>query len=141
MRFSLLARRWRRALDARLAEAGLTDTTWTPLIYLDETGGGINQQELAHLVGVDGSSLVRVIDILERHDLIVRRRDEADGRARLIHLTVKGKNRVAEIRRELSVAEAEMLVDLSDDEIDLMLDCFGRLEQRMHSPSPIRANR
>lgn len=131
IRFSLLARRWRRALDTRLAEAGLTATTWVPLIHLEETGGGITQKELALLVGVDGSSLVRVLDILVRDGLIERRRDEADGRARLIHLTAEGQRRVAEIREELSRGEEDMLADLANTEIEAMLDYFGRIDRRM----------
>jgi len=131
IRFSLLARRWRRVLDARLADVGLTAATWAPLIHLAETGGGITQKQLAWLVGVDGSSLVRVIDILARDGLIERRRDVADGRARLIDLTAQGKARVDEIRAALGEGEAQMLADLSDADIATMLDCFTRIEQRM----------
>ncbi len=131
IRFSLLARRWRRLLDAQLASVGLTDATWVPLIHLKETGGGITQKELALLVGVDGSSLVRVLDILSREDLIERRRDEADGRARLIFLTEKGERRVIEIQQQLSKAEEEMLVDLSDADIQVMLTHLATIEGRM----------
>jgi MarR family transcriptional regulator for hemolysin len=128
----LLARRWRRALEVRLAEAGLTSTSWVPLIHLEETGDGITQKELALLVGVDGSSLVRVLDILARDGLIERRRDAADGRARLIHLTAEGRQRVARIRDELGRGEGEMLADLSDVEIEAMLDYFARIDWRMN---------
>ncbi|MEP9398983.1 MarR family winged helix-turn-helix transcriptional regulator [Mesorhizobium sp. KR2-14] len=131
IRFSLLARRWRRALDARLAQAGLTDATWMPLVHLQETGGGITQKELALLVGVDGSSLVRVLDILCRQGLVERRPDETDGRARLICLTPTGERRVAEIRRELARGEEEFLADIPDAEIAGMLELFDRIEQRL----------
>ncbi|MGO4611814.1 MarR family transcriptional regulator, partial [Variovorax sp. 2RAF20] len=68
-----LARRWRQALDARLSSAGLSDATWAPLIHLHELGGGISQSELAAAVGLDGSSLVRLLDILVEQALIERR--------------------------------------------------------------------
>ncbi len=131
VRFALLARRWRRALDARLAEAGLSDATWVPLVHLQESGDGITQKELAALVGIDGSSLVRLLDILCRQGLVERRVDASDGRARLVHLTEAGRVRVAEIRRELAKGEAEMLADLSDAEIATMLRHFERIEQRL----------
>lgn len=133
VRFSLLARRWRRALDACLAEAGLSDATWVPLVHLDESGGGITQKELAALVGIDGSSLVRLLDILSRQGLVERRIDAADGRVRLVHLTAAGKIRVAEIRRELAKGEVEMLADLSDADIAGILQHFERIEQRLQS--------
>ncbi|WP_312219334.1 MarR family transcriptional regulator [Brevundimonas sp.] len=129
--FSLLARRWRRLIEAHLATTGLTDATWLPLVHLDATGGGLTQKELAALVGVDGSSLVRVLDILERDGLIERRRDAADGRARLIHLTESGETRVAEIQTALKTAETAMLVDLSDADLGVMLENFRAIDRRM----------
>lgn len=129
--FSLLARRWRRAIEAHLAASGLTDATWIPLVHLKATGGGISQKDLAALVGVDGSSLVRVLDILEREGLIVRRRDERDGRARLIDLTPAGEDRVATIRAALGEAEEAMLADLSDAELGDLLDHFETIDRRL----------
>lgn len=131
VRFSLLARRWRRVLDLRLAEVGLTGTSWVPLVHLEETGGGISQKELALLVGVDGSSLVRTLDILVRDGLIERRRDENDGRARLIYLTAEGTRRVAEIRQSLTASEEAMLVDMSDSEMAQMLEFCARIDDRL----------
>lgn len=131
VRFALLARRWRRALDARLAQAGLSDATWVPLVHLQESGGGITQKELAALVGIEGSSLVRLLDILSQRGLVERRVDATDGRARLIHLTDAGRARVAEIRAELAKGEAEILADLSDDELATMLRHFERIAQRL----------
>lgn len=129
--FSLVARRWRRSIEAHLAAAGLTDATWVPLVHLKETGGGITQKELAALVGVDGSSLVRVLDILAREGLIERRRDDADGRARLIYLTPHGEGRVGEIRQELDKAEAVILSELSDSDIASLLVHFETIDRRM----------
>ncbi|MFK4061930.1 MarR family winged helix-turn-helix transcriptional regulator [Brucella anthropi] len=131
IRFSLLARRWRRALDIRLAQAGLTDATWVPLVHLHQTGGGLTQKELAALVGIDGSSLVRLLDILCRQGLAERRVDERDSRARLVHLTAQGEKRVAEIRLELAKGEQEMLADLSDNDITIMLRSFDSIEHRL----------
>lgn len=131
IRFSLLARRWRRTLEQRLAAVGLTDASWVPLVHLQETGGGISQKDLAALVGVDGSSLVRIIDFLCREGLIERRADKTDGRARLIHLTEQGEARVAEIRRQLGREEEALLVDLDDAQIAGMLRHFDTIEQRL----------
>ena len=119
-------------MEAQLSESGLTDATWVPLIHLKEIGGGITQKDLAQLVGVDGSSLVRVLDILEREKLIKRRRDESDGRVRLIHLTAEGESRVDAIRKELARAEEAVLGVLSGKEIILMLECLDKIDRRMN---------
>ncbi|WP_370677284.1 MarR family winged helix-turn-helix transcriptional regulator [Pleomorphomonas sp. PLEO] len=131
IRFSLLARRWRRQVDAHLAEVGLTDATWVPLIHLRQSGGGITHKELAALVGVDVSSLVRVLDILEHGGLIERHRDESDGRCRRISLTPTGEQRVTEIAEELARAEEAMLVDMSDADLSALLAHFRTIDRRM----------
>src|SRR3546814_5972673 len=69
--------------------------------------------------------------ILCRKGLVERRADESDGRARLIHLTPAGVQRVAEIRQELTRGEEGMLADLSDADIAAMLRHFERIEQRL----------
>lgn len=133
LEFSLLARRWRRTLDAGLAGVGLTDATWAPLVRLQVSGDGISQKALAGLLGLDASSLVRLIDILVARGLVERRTDAADRRNRLIYLTDAGRAALADIRRVLAEREAEMLVDVGDDELTMMLDVFARIGRRLHS--------
>lgn len=129
--FVVLARRWRRELDSRLAAVGLTDATWSPLIHLQEAGEAINQKDLAALVGIDASSLVRLIDLLEGQGLVERRAHASDRRAKLLVLTVAGRAAVAEIRRVLSRAEVEMLGGLSDAELAAMLQSFAKIDRRL----------
>lgn len=129
IRFSILARRWRQGVEAHLSTMGLTDASWMPLIHLHESGGGITQKALASLIGIDQSSLVRLLDILCQQELVERRQDENDGRARLVHLTPKGLARVTEIRAHLMRAEADMLAGVSDDELAAMLDHFDTIDQ------------
>lgn len=133
MVFVLLARRWRRSLDRRLATLGLTDATWTPLVHLQESGDGISQKDLAARVGIEGSSLVRLLDILVRGGLVERRTDEGDRRTRLIFLTDAGRQTLKDIRRELWLGEAELLADLTDAEIAALLDAFARIDERLRA--------
>lgn len=79
-----VARRWRAALDERLAGLGLSDATWSPLVHIGRSGGGIRQNALAGRIGIDTSSLVRLLDILVAKALIERRQDPADRRSNLL---------------------------------------------------------
>lgn len=135
MRFAMLARRWRQSLEASLAEAGLTDATWAPMVHLHETGGGLTQKQLAARLGIDASTLVRLLDILERQDLIVRRPDEHDGRARKVSLSPAGEDRVRHIRDLLWKQESLMLADLSDEQIVAMMHGFETIDRRMAAHS------
>lgn len=99
-----LSRRLRQAVDAEMRLIGLTEATWRPLIYLRSLGDGVRQKELATAMSIEGPSLVRLLDSLERRSFIERREDENDRRARGIHLTRAG--------RELAVRAARIGNDL-----------------------------
>ncbi|WP_226624808.1 MarR family winged helix-turn-helix transcriptional regulator [Alloyangia pacifica] len=128
--FVTLARQWHRVVDKHLAEAGLTDATWRPLVHLAEGGDGISQRDLAARIGLDTSTLVRLLDLLEARGLVERRVDPADRRARRIHLTAEGRDELARIRAMLLQAENELLGDLDDKETLAMLDGFARIAAR-----------
>lgn len=128
-----LHRRWRRLLDRVLAEAGFNDATWPPLLHLAVTGDGINQTELAARVGLDGSSLVRLLDIMEVRGLIERRPGADDRRTKLIFLTQDGHNAAEDIHTIIARAEAEILADISDSEVALMTDAVFRIDDRIQN--------
>lgn len=132
-RFVVLARQWRKVIDQHLAEAGLTDATWAPLVHLSEWGEGITQTELAGRIGLDGSSLVRLLDILCERGLIERRVDPGDRRARRVFLTVTGEAEVARIRGLLIAVDAGLLADITDDEIEAVLAAFDRIALRIEA--------
>ena len=130
-RLAVLVRRWRRVAEISLQEAGLTDASWAPLIHLAESGDGVTQKVLAARVGIDGSSLVRLLDILERRGFIERRVDPQDRRARLIFLTEPGRRAVAGIRDVLARTDVELLAGLSDAELAGMLAAFDQIAERI----------
>ncbi|MBY7915525.1 MarR family transcriptional regulator [Vibrio fluvialis] len=127
IQFSIAARLWRRHLDQRLAQAGIKDISWAPLLHLDEFGDGISQKDLAASVGMEGSTLVRLLDTLEQKGQIERQADSHDRRAKRIYLTDAGREQVSALRTELLQIETEMLADVSDEQIDVMLEVLDGL--------------
>lgn len=126
-----LARRWRRHLDEGLASAGLTDATWRPLIHLSKAGGELHQKDLAARVGIDGSTLVRLLDILETQGLIARRVDVQDRRAKRLALTPAGASAVKTIHRRIAAVEQSVLEGIDEEELAVALDVFARIEARI----------
>ncbi len=126
-----VARRWRQVVDQRLVARGLSDASWTSLFHLSVAGDGITQKELARLIGLDGSSLVRTLDHLSERGLIERRVDDHDRRVRRIHLTDDGQSTAQTIREKLTSAEFELLAESSDDELQGLVEAFGRLSQHI----------
>lgn len=122
--FVTLARRWRRAIDKELLASGLTDATWSPLIHLAKLDGPITQSELAHRIGLDTSSLVRLLDQLAAKGMLERRVDPKDRRARLLVLTDRGRQEVDHLSVHLTDIERQLLSGFSDSEIASLLESF-----------------
>ncbi|MDR2298919.1 MAG: MarR family transcriptional regulator [Comamonas sp.] len=126
-----LTRQWRRFVEEQLAASGLTDATWTPLLHLRAWGDGVTQKELAERVGLDSSSLVRLLDILEGKGWVERRADAADRRSKRIFLTDEGHGAVDSIRATMLEAELSMLQDLDDAEVETMLGSVNKIRARI----------
>lgn len=91
-----LGNRWPRALADELSSLGLTYATWRPLFHLGRLQArgkhpqGIRQVMLAEAMFIEGPSLVRLLDNLERHGLVERLPDPSDARCKLISMTPAG---------------------------------------------------
>ena len=86
---------------------------------------------LAAAVGLDGSSLVRLLDILVEQALIERRPHAVDRRVKLVHLTPAGRRTVASIRKRLHAIESELLADVDAQDAQVVLRVFERIEARI----------
>ena len=126
-----LGRRWRKALDTQLANEGLGNAAWTPLLHLLRLGDGISQTELAAAVGLEGSSLVRLLDLLVAQGLIERQTPANDRRVKLIYLTPTGHQTATHIRQRVSALEDALLADLDPGTAQTMLQGLERIEARI----------
>ena len=105
----LFFRLWRAShtqTAAALQTIGLTPALFAVLNYLHAHEGAI-QQQIGSAMGIDPSTMVSLVDQLERGGLAKRRPQPADRRAREVLVTPKG-------RRTLKRAR-ELAVDVEDD--------------------------
>ena len=135
-RLSALARSWRRAIDNELAELNLTDATWRPLIHLHLVAAPIRQKDLAAYLGLDGSSVVRLLDILCADGLVERTDDPNDRRAKLLKLTAAGSELAARVHVRIQAFEQRLLQDVKDNDIARFSMVFDLLEAEL---DPTRA--
>jgi MarR family transcriptional regulator for hemolysin len=138
-RVARIARRLRQAIDAELRLLGLTEATWRPLVYVRRLGDGVRQKELATALSIEGPSLVRLLDNLEQRGLIERREDEADRRARGIHLTKAGRDlavRAAKIGYEI---QARLLAKVPAAELEACQKVFSIIERELEERLEIAA--
>jgi MarR family transcriptional regulator for hemolysin len=116
-RLSRAYRQWRRAADLRLQPYDLTEATWLPLVHIGRAAQPPRQKDLAASMYVDNSSVVRLLDNLEKAGLI-QRKEGADRRAKIILLTPRGRaiaDRVEAVARRV---RQDALAGLSEKDIE-----------------------
>jgi MarR family transcriptional regulator for hemolysin len=112
-----VARQWRRAVDRRLLPFGLTEATWLPLIYLARARAPMRQKDLAAALGLDGSSVVRLLDALEASGHIERREEGADRRAKAIFVTSRGWSIIEQVETVSREVRNATLHGLTGDDL------------------------
>jgi DNA-binding MarR family transcriptional regulator len=90
-------------LTARLADAGFPDITpaFHP-VFENLDPGGTRLTELAARAGMTHQSMGELVAKLETLGYVTRTADPADGRARLVRLTPKGREMVRQAIREFA---------------------------------------
>ncbi|SMH35832.1 MarR family winged helix-turn-helix transcriptional regulator [Azospirillum agricola] len=127
---------WRRAVNAILADWGFSSSVITPLMLLNELGDGMRQRELAEEMGVEGPSLVRLLDSLEAGKLVERREDPADRRAKTLHLTDQGRELLARVNAVLGDVRSRLLTQASKDDIDACSRVLSIIETNAKREQP-----
>ncbi|MCA7082553.1 MarR family transcriptional regulator [Cupriavidus cauae] len=125
-------RRWRRAVDQSFRELGLTDASRAPLVALYESPApSMRQGELADLLALDKSSLVRVLSQLREMGLVEWEADEADRRAKSIRLTASGRAMARRMLRKSLEIEAQILEALSPEELQTTRSALEKIARRL----------
>ncbi|CAG9166662.1 MarR family winged helix-turn-helix transcriptional regulator [Cupriavidus respiraculi] len=125
-------RRWRKAIDRSFREVGLTDASRAPLIALYESGSPwMRQKELAEVLSLDKSSLVRVLAQLREAGFVEWETHETDRRAKSIRLTDEGRVMAARMVGESLAIEAQILDALSPAEMRATREALEKIARRL----------
>jgi MarR family transcriptional regulator for hemolysin len=134
-RVARIARRLRQEVDGELRSYGLTEATWRPLAYVGRLGEGVRQKELAQALGIEGPSLVRLLDSLERRGLIERRAEEDDRRARGIYLTPAGRELQRRVLRVSDATQRRLLSAVRPADLEACDRVFQAIEAALDRPA------
>jgi MarR family transcriptional regulator, lower aerobic nicotinate degradation pathway regulator len=123
-----LARRFVQICTTATAETltgeNLTPTQFAILVYLSrETGEpDIDQISLAERLGIDRARASQLVDELEAMNLLERRVNGADRRARLLRLTPRGETLRARLHPTQIASQMRVLAVLPPRKRELLLD-------------------
>lgn len=119
---------WRRAADEVVTAYGLTEATALPLLLIGRLGGDLRQTTLADALGVEGPSLVRLLDQLCEAGLVTRREDPTDRRAKVLHLTAEGRARAKAIEARFDALREAVFAPVGDDDLRAALNVLRALQ-------------
>jgi MarR family transcriptional regulator for hemolysin len=111
-----VSRLWRVQVNETLDAFELTASAWAVLRILRDEGEGRTQKDLAGELGIEGPTLVKLLDGLEKGDWIERRISEADRRAKTIWLKPGARPRIEEADRALAQFRHAVIGELTDEE-------------------------
>ncbi len=122
-----VSRSYKAACDRVAAQYGLTQAVAWPIVAISRMGEGARPSVIADAVGIEPSSVVRLIDQLADSGLIERREDTNDRRAKLLYLTDEGRKKVKQIETALIPLRRQLLEGLSNEELDTCMHVFKTL--------------
>jgi DNA-binding MarR family transcriptional regulator len=123
-----------RQTNACLAKDGVTADQFVLLATLAEADA-VTQQELVRRVGSDPSTMRAMLLLLERRGLVTRDRHPADGRARCVTLTEKGRQAFKKLWTRSEHLRVRLLAAFQPDEVTALVELLGRLAEVMASPA------
>ncbi len=97
---------------------GLTEATWLPLLYIARAAQPMRQKDLAILMGLDSSSVVRLLDGLQTAGYI-QRLEGADRREKRIHLTDAGQQTVSSVERVVQAGRQRLFRDIEQARLQM----------------------
>ena len=125
---SLLSRvvdKMRESFEQRVSHLGLRSKHYSILLLL--RGGPQTQTEIGRRARVDRSTMVALIDDLERLGLVERARHAEDRRAHAVTLTNKGREVEREAALAVDATEAECFEPLQPDEREQLRALLSKL--------------
>jgi MarR family transcriptional regulator for hemolysin len=128
-----LARVYRRAVDRNLGEHGISDARALPVLQIARSGGGMRQGMLAEELGIEGPSLVRLLDQICAAGLVERRDDPKDRRAKTLHVTEGGRALAGVLEALLSEFRNQLMAEVSDEDLAATLRTFAAFEAALEA--------
>ncbi|MFH9863693.1 MarR family winged helix-turn-helix transcriptional regulator [Streptomyces sp. NPDC017202] len=103
----------------------LSLVSYTLLGHLEDSGGR-RATDLAAHYALDKSTVSRQVSALERAGLIERRRDPADHRVHVLHLTDAGRAILAQVTESRRAAFRERLAGWPEDDLERFAEYLAR---------------
>lgn len=135
-RAALVTRRFRARFAEKVRSSSQTEARWSALYFLSHSPEGLIQTDLAERMGVQGPTLVRLLDALEEQGLVARRSTTEDRRVKRVVILPAGLAVVGEIDIVASDMRDACFAGVDDKDLQTTLRVLdvisSALESRAH---------
>jgi len=122
------SRAYRAAADKIAADYGLSQATGLPVLVISRFGeDGVRPGVLAMALGLEASSLVRVVDCLIASKLVERHDDPVDRRAKILRLTEIGRQAAEQMDQALRPFRRKLFGDFAEADVEACLRVLSGL--------------
>lgn len=125
------ARLFEQVANKNLDELGVTYAQTVFLVRLWDQDGQ-NQIELARSAGLKQPSVVRILDRMERDDLITRVRNKEDRRVFNFYLTEKAKEACRKLEERANIMDDIATVNITPNKVEqfnqILMNIIGNLQ-------------
>jgi len=136
------SRAYKAMADKVASQYSLSQATALPVLILGRLGqDGVRPGVLAEALGLEASSLVRVIDLLIENGLVQRHEDPQDRRAKLLQLTADGQTRAAQMEAALIPFRRNLFAEFAQADIDACLRVLTGLQSKTRSCDPANGDK
>jgi len=125
------ARGWRLLIDKQLKHLGIGQAGWMTIAMVAKAREPMSQRALADVVGVEGPSMVSMLDRLEREGLVMRAPSPTDRRVKLVHLTEAGTALYKQVKQQANAVRGALLGDIDPAQLKAATELLELLRKRI----------
>jgi MarR family transcriptional regulator for hemolysin len=128
-----VSRAWRYEMNRALRPLGLNLSMRLVLLQLQRNPEGLMQADLARSLGIEGPTLVRLLDKLEQKGWIARIASEDDRRRKYTVLTPDAAGQVRIIEQLSDTLREKMLAGLSIEQLAQCTQAMTRMRNNLQA--------
>ena len=123
------SRSWRQAVDRRLKYLGVSQASWMTIAIAARARSPFSQSELADKLGVEGATMVAMIDRLVKAGLVLREASTTDRRVKRVVLTPAGLKIYDKVKAEAVALRKELLSDTDPKKLLMATELLEGLQR------------
>ena len=122
------SRSWRQAVDRKLKYLGVSQASWMTIAIAAKARLPLSQSELAEKLGVEGATMVAMIDRLVKAGLVIREASTTDRRVKRVILTPAGVKIYDKVKAEAVALRKELLANTDQKKLLIATELLEGLQ-------------